>query len=107
MTERSGDTEARSLLPDDAPGLTEALFEGIASISSDAIVSVDEAQRIVFFNRGAEGIFGWPAGEVIGQPLELLIPERFRPDHAEKVRAFGDGAVAARRMGERGQISGL
>ena len=107
MTEKPGETIPPSLLPDDAPGLTEALFAGIAAISSDAIVSVDQEQRIVFFNQGAEQIFGWSAEEVMGQPLELLIPERFRPDHAARVRAFGDGPVVARRMGERGQISGL
>jgi PAS domain S-box-containing protein len=86
--------------------LSEAKFAGIMSISSDAIVSVDEAQRIVFFNLGAEHTFGYAAGEVVGEPLELLVPEAHRAGHAEHVRAFGAGPVAARRMGERGQISG-
>ncbi len=86
--------------------LSEAKFAGIISISSDAIVSVDEDQRIVFFNTGAEHTFGYAADEVMGERLEMLIPERFRPGHAAEVRAFGDGPVAARRMGERGQISG-
>jgi len=86
--------------------LSEAKFAGIISISSDAIVSVDESQRIVFFNQGAEQIFGYRADEVLGEPLELLIPEPQRPGHAAHVRAFGASAVAARRMGERGQISG-
>jgi PAS domain S-box-containing protein len=85
---------------------SEAKFAGILSISSDAVVSVDEGQRIVYFNQGAEQIFGYAAGEVLGQPLELLIPEPHRAPHAAKVRAFGDSTVAARRMGERGQISG-
>lgn len=85
---------------------SEAKFAGILSISSDAVVSVDETQRIVYFNQGAEQIFGYAAAEVLGQPLELLIPEPHRAPHAAKVRAFGDSTVAARRMGERGQISG-
>jgi PAS domain S-box-containing protein len=86
--------------------LSEAKFAGIISISSDAIVSVDEEQRIVFFNQGAERTFGYTAAEVQGEPLELLIPEAHRPGHARRVREFGASAVAARRMGERGQISG-
>jgi PAS domain S-box-containing protein len=86
--------------------LSEAKFAGIINISSDAIVSVDESQRIVFFNQGAEQIFGYRAGEVLGEPLELLIPGPHRPGHADKVRAFGASPVVARRMGERGQISG-
>ena len=107
MTENPGDTSLPSLLPDDAPGLTEALFAGIAAISSDAIISVDREQRIVFFNQGAEQIFGWSAAEVMGQPLEVLIPERFRASHADHVAEFGEGTVVSRRMGERGQITGL
>jgi len=86
--------------------LSEAKFAGIISISSDAIVSVDEEQRIVFFNQGAERTFGYTAAEVEGEPLELLIPEPYRPGHADRVREFGAAGVAARRMGERGQISG-
>jgi PAS domain S-box-containing protein len=85
---------------------SEARFAGILSISSDSIVSVDEAQRIVYYNQGAEHTFGYTAEEAIGQPLEMLIPEPYRASHAEHVRRFGESPVAARRMGERGQISG-
>jgi PAS domain S-box-containing protein len=85
---------------------SRATFEGILAIASDAVVCVGEAQRIHFFNAGAERIFGYTAAEVMGQPLETLIPERHRPAHADRVRAFGDGPVHARRMGERGEISG-
>jgi PAS domain S-box-containing protein len=86
--------------------LSEAKFAGIISISSDAIVSVDEEQRIIFYNQGAEQIFGYTAQEAMGQPLEMLIPEVHRPGHADRVREFGRSGVRARRMGERGQISG-
>lgn len=92
---------------EEALRLSEARFAGIMSISSDAIVSVDEDQRIIFFNHGAEQIFGFTAGEAVGQPLELLIPDASRGRHAAHVRAFGVSPVAARRMGERGQISGV
>jgi PAS domain S-box-containing protein len=85
---------------------SEARFAGIISISSDAIVSTDEEQRITLFNQGAENVFGYAAAEVLGQPLDLLIPERSRPSHAAQVRGFGESAVASRRMGERGRISG-
>jgi PAS domain S-box-containing protein len=86
--------------------LSEAKFAGIISISSDAIVSVDETQRIIFYNQGAEQTFGYTAAEAMGQPLEMLIPEMHRPGHADRVREFGRSGVRARRMGERGQISG-
>jgi PAS domain S-box-containing protein len=91
---------------EEALRLSEAKFAGIISISSDAIVSVDEEQRIIFYNQGAEHAFGYTSGEAMGQPLEMLIPEAHRAGHADRVREFGRSGVRARRMGERGQISG-
>jgi PAS domain S-box-containing protein len=87
--------------------LSEARYGGMINISSDAVVSINEAQEITFFNPGAEKIFGFAAEEVLGREIDILIPHAFRPGHAAQVRAFGDGPVSARRMGERGQISGL
>lgn len=86
---------------------TDAILAGIVTISADAIICVDDSQRIIFFNEGAESIFGYAKAEIMGQPLERLIPDRYRSTHASHVRAFGDSPVHARRMGERGQIIGL
>lgn len=86
---------------------SEARFAGIIAIAADAIISVDEAQRITIFNSGAESIFGYTAAEVLGKPLAVLIPERFRDSHRELVQAFARGSSAARRMGERRLIYGL
>jgi PAS domain S-box-containing protein len=85
---------------------SEAKFAGIINISSDAIVSVNEEQRITFFNQGAERTFGYAAEAVMGERLEMLIPEPYRAEHEAHVRRFGTSGVAARRMGERGQIAG-
>jgi PAS domain S-box-containing protein len=82
-------------------------FEGIVNISADAIISIDEDQKIIQFNKGAEEIFGWSAEEIMGQSIDLLIPERFRPAHPQHVRNFAAAPIAARRMGERREISGL
>jgi len=86
--------------------ITDAVLAGIVTISADAIICVDAAQQIIFFNEGAESIFGYAVDEMIGQPLEVLIPERYRPTHAAHVRQFGESDVRARRMGERRQILG-
>ena len=85
---------------------SEATVAGMVSISSDAVISVDQSQIITFFNQGAEHIFRYRAEEVLGQPLELLIPERYRGAHHGHVEEFGTSPVVARRMGERGQITG-
>jgi PAS domain S-box-containing protein len=80
---------------------SEAKFSGIVSISADAIISIDDQQRITIFNNGAERIFGYSQAEAVGAPLDRLIPERFRAAHRRHVERFASGSVTARRMGER------
>ncbi len=70
---------------------SEAKLAGIISVAADAIISVDQAQRIVMFNLGAEKILGWSRDEVLGKPLETLIPERFRRLHRQHVTSFNSG----------------
>jgi PAS domain S-box-containing protein len=88
---------------------SEAKYSGLVAIASDAIVSVEPGapQRIVIFNRGAEQIFGWTASEALGQPLELLIPERYRAAHRRHITAFATGGSTARNMGERIDVWGV
>jgi len=73
----------------------------------DAVIVIDEDQRIRFFNRGAESIFGYEAPEVLGKPLDILIPERFARVHREHVRDFARSPVKTRLMGERTGIAGV
>ncbi|MCY7379969.1 MAG: PAS domain-containing sensor histidine kinase [Gemmatimonadaceae bacterium] len=87
--------------------LSPALFSGLLAIAADAVIAVDDELRIIFFNEGAERIFGWDASEVGGQYLEMLLPARFRAAHRGHVHGFGEAHGRARVMGERQQISGL
>jgi PAS domain S-box-containing protein len=80
---------------------SEARFSGMISIAADAIISIDEDQRITLFNDGAERIFGYARSEVLGTPLDVLIPERFRAGHRTHVARFATGPVGARQVGER------
>lgn len=84
-----------------------ARLAGLLDSAMDAILSVDESQAIVLYNRAAERIFGWSAAEVRGQRLEMLIPERFRRGHAGFVRRFGQTGVTTRAMGDGTVILGL
>jgi PAS domain S-box-containing protein len=87
--------------------VSEARFAGIITIAADAIITVDEARRITLFNQGAEKIFGYSPQEVLGQPLDVIIPERFRNHHRQVMADFARGPQVARRMGERQHIFGL
>jgi PAS domain S-box-containing protein len=92
----------------DALRLSEAKSSGIVSIAADAIISIDRDQRIALFNEGAETIFGYSKAEIIGAPLEILLPERFRARHRQHIERFASGAHGGRGMGERGRaILGL
>ena len=82
-------------------------YEGIINISADAIISIDEDHRIVLFNKGAEDIFGWTAAEMMGQTLDAMIPQRFRPGHPRHVDEFAASPIQARRMGERREIAAV
>src|SRR5688500_9973430 len=87
--------------------ITHEILAEIVGIAADAVICMDERQRVTFFNQGAEKIFGWTPEEIIGQRIEVLIPERYRAHHEEQVAGFGRSKVKARRMGERRGIAGL
>jgi PAS domain S-box-containing protein len=86
---------------------SEAKFSGILAIAADAIITVDQAQRIIHFNHGAEEIFGYKTADAIGRHLNILIPPRYRVGHDAHMQRFAQAPETARRMGERREIFGL
>ena len=92
---------------EDALRASEARYSGLVSIAADAIISVNESQRIVIFNQGAEQIFGWKAAEVLDKPLDVLIPERLRERTASTCATSRRRPESARKMGARNEILGL
>ncbi|MEG4815144.1 PAS domain S-box protein [Microcoleus sp. K5-D4] len=90
----------------DALQKSQARFAGILEIANDAIISVDRTQRITLFNQGAEKMFGYKIEDILGKPLNLLLPEQFRDAHPQHIKQFAQSSTRARRMGERGEILG-
>lgn len=62
---------------------TPDLWRALVEQAPDAIILADRSGTIRIWNRGAERIFGYPAGEALGASLDLIIPERFRRAHWE------------------------
>jgi PAS domain S-box-containing protein len=85
---------------------SESRFQGILEIAEDAIISVDAEQRILLFNRGAEKVFGYAAAELVGKPLELLMPQRFAHAHGAHFAEFAQSAEVSRTMAQRREVFG-
>ncbi len=95
---------SRADVPEAELRLAESQLSTILAIAADAIISLDENMRIMVFNEGAASIFGYTQQEITGQPLDVLIPARFRGSHHAHVASFAASSVPARRMGERQEI---
>jgi PAS domain S-box-containing protein len=84
----------------------EERFRAVTSSTSDGIISADGGGRIIFWNAGAEAIFGRTAAEMAGRPLTELMPERYRDAHRAGIARFlatGQGRV----MGATVEVEGL
>ena len=83
-------------------------YKNVVESAMDAIISIDGAQKIVLFNREAERMFGWEADEILGQSLDVLMPQRMRDAHARHVEGYlQDGAHSYRAMGRNRELWGL
>jgi hypothetical protein len=86
---------------------SEARLRGILDSAMDAIVTVDDSQRIVLFNAAAEAMFRCSQREAVESALDTFIPERFRAVHGGHLREYGNADSAARRMGASRIVTGL
>lgn len=85
---------------------SQDLLTGIIASAMDAIITVDEDQNILLFNAAAEQMFGYPVASVLGKPMDILIPEKYRGRHRGHIRQFGETGITNRSMGKLGTIYG-
>ncbi len=103
----SGEDITERRLAEDLLRESERRLAGIVGSAMDAIISVDQEQRVCLFNPAAEQMFGMTAAEVYGRPLAHLMPERARVEHARHIRDFAAAGPTALRMGALGSLRGL
>ncbi len=88
------------MVADKRSDASQARLAAIVDSAMDAVITVDDRQGIVVFNRAAEQVFGCRREETIGAPLERFIPQRFRPAHHGHIETFAKTGVTSRRMGD-------
>jgi|GEM_PF-1020779 len=86
---------------------SEARMAGIVESAMDAVITVDDGQRVLVFNTAAEKMFLCPAAEAIGGTIERFIPMRFHAGHSRHFERFGEDGVTSRAIGKLGAISGV
>ena len=82
-----------------------SIYRALVDASPDAIVVVDESGKIVLVNQQTERLFGYSRQELLGQAVEMLLPDRFRAKHHGSRGAYLH-APAARPMGSSLQLHG-
>jgi PAS domain S-box-containing protein len=86
---------------------SQAKLESIVGSAMDAVISVDEQQRIVVFNRAAEAVFQCAASEALGSTLDQFIPKSLREVHRKHIQRFGSEGKTARSMSSPGILIGV
>jgi len=87
--------------------VSESKLEGIIGSAMDAIISVDEDQKVLLFNRAAEEMFGCPRAEALGTDAGRFIPARFREAHGRHMRVYSETGATTRSMRSLGLLRGL
>lgn len=80
---------------------SEEKFRVLTDTAFDAIISADQNGNIIYFNKGAERIFGYDTAEVLGKSLTTLMPEKYREPHRrglEHFRATGQGRLIGKTL---------
>ena len=86
MTHNSNKREIETLVEEQ-----NKRFQVICSSKNDAIITSDETKKILFWNKGAEYIFGYTSEEAIGQPMTLIIPKELHQRHNEGIDRMNHG----------------
>ncbi|MBM9889789.1 MULTISPECIES: EAL domain-containing protein [Deefgea] len=78
---------------------SRAQFSGMIDAAMDAIITTDADFNIILFNRAAEQMFGFAAHQILGAPIETLIPMKVAANHRQHMHHFAAQGNQTRKMG--------
>ena len=100
-------TERRGLQVEHELRASTQRYSSVVATAMDAILTLDSEQRIIVFNAAAEKMFGVPAIEAIGRPLDRFLPADARTRHAGHIQRFGQSGVTTRSMTSPAMLTAL
>jgi len=86
---------------------SERRFNAVVKVINDALVGINETGLVVIFNPAAQRMFGYSEGEMLDQPLDILIPERFRDCHRQNLEQFFSGEKFSDLLGQSIELPAL
>ncbi|MBF0609730.1 MAG: response regulator [Magnetococcales bacterium] len=84
----------------------EKSYHAVFAAMEEAVISIDIQGVVLFWNHGAENIFGYTAKEMLGQKIETIIPEEFRSAHRQAMHQLADTGTS-RHAGKTFPLTGL
>ncbi|MBI4816123.1 MAG: PAS domain S-box protein [Deltaproteobacteria bacterium] len=87
--------------------LLQSQFKEMVESATDSIIGMNRVGVITHFNGAAERAFGYTRGEVVGRPVAMLMPERFRSAHEQGVGSFSARAAPSTVLGRSLEIEAL
>lgn len=120
MNDQSGSVQRRGNIPEFLPlpplgpertgdlrlQMQVQLSHLIAQTTTDAFVAIDTDNNVIYWNRGAEQMFGWRADEIIGKSLDLIMPEIHRANHKAGLQRLSEGH-RPRLLGKMSKVTAL
>jgi diguanylate cyclase (GGDEF)-like protein/PAS domain S-box-containing protein len=86
--------------------ISNSRFSSVIDAAYDSIVTIDQRMRIRLFNQAAADLFGYEPEEVLGESINVLLPEGARANHDRYVDQFARSPVRSRQMDERSRVHG-
>jgi PAS domain S-box-containing protein len=86
---------------------SERRYDAVARVINDAVIGIDDRGLVTIFNPAAEKMFGYNEEDILGRPLDRLMPEGFRDNHRRRLDSFFSGEPASDLLGQNLELPAL